>query len=116
MNTGSSTYGQRATKSAGRGFVQPQWLALLVGACSSVLTELTGFLDWRTISSRTPLKRTATLHAATMASASVVFVHGMRVCAEPRATRLRDAPAIETYRAGDPEARAKHHGRVERGA
>jgi uncharacterized membrane protein len=193
MNTGSSTYGQRATKSAGRGghpihppltdvtigaytfaaiaavlgeldvarhgFVQAWWLALLVGAGSSVLTELAGFLDWRTISSRTLSKRTATLHAATMASASVVFVlaivfgqddyvarsldtgsliltlvgfvllvaggaiggslvfvHGMRVSAEPRATRLRDSPAIETYRAGDPEARAMHEAGVERGA
>jgi uncharacterized membrane protein len=55
-------------------FAQAWWLALLVGACSSVLTELAGFLDWRTIARRTPLKRTATFHAVTMSSAGVIFV------------------------------------------
>jgi uncharacterized membrane protein len=142
--------------------VQAWWLALLVGACSSVLTELAGFLDWRTIASRTTLKRKATLHAATMSSATVVFVlaivfghddyvarslatgslvltlvgfallaaggaiggslvyvHGMRVqraLAQPSAMRLRDASTLAADRAGDPEARAMHRGRVGRGA
>ena len=55
-------------------FAQAWWLALVVGAISSALTVLTGFLDWLQISSGTPLKRTATTHALTMASASVFFV------------------------------------------
>src|ERR1041385_7362376 len=55
-------------------FAQAWWLALIVGACSSVFTVGTGFLDWLKISSGTPLWRTATLHAVTMASASVAFI------------------------------------------
>jgi uncharacterized membrane protein len=55
-------------------FAQAWWLALLVGAASSALTVLTGFLDYVKISGGTPLKRTATTHALTMASASVCFV------------------------------------------
>jgi uncharacterized membrane protein len=50
------------------------WLALVVGACSSVFTVGTGLLDWLKISSGTPLKRTATIHALTNATASVFFV------------------------------------------
>jgi uncharacterized membrane protein len=55
-------------------FAQAWWLALVVGACSSVFTVGTGFLDWLKISSGTPLWRTATIHAVTMASASVAFI------------------------------------------
>ena len=55
-------------------FAQAWWLALIVGAISSALTVLTGLLDWLKISSGTPLKRTATLHALTNAAASVFFV------------------------------------------
>jgi uncharacterized membrane protein len=55
-------------------FAQAWWLALVVGAVSSALTVFTGFLDWLQISSGTPLKRTATLHALTNATASVFFV------------------------------------------
>jgi uncharacterized membrane protein len=55
-------------------FAQAWWLALIVGACSSLLTIGTGFLDWLKISSGTPLWRTATIHALTMASASVFFI------------------------------------------
>jgi uncharacterized membrane protein len=55
-------------------FAQAWWLALLVGACSSLLTVSTGFLDWLKISSGTPLWRTATIHALTNAVASVFFV------------------------------------------
>jgi len=50
------------------------WIALVVGAISSSATVLTGFLDWLTIRSGTPLKRTATAHALANASASVFFV------------------------------------------
>src|SRR4051794_5246631 len=59
---------------AEHGFAQAWWLALLVGAISSALTVSTGLLDWLQISSGTPLKRTANLHAAAMASATVFFV------------------------------------------
>jgi uncharacterized membrane protein len=59
---------------AEHGFAQAWWLALLIGAISSVLTVLTGFLDWLQISRDTPLWRTATLHAISNATASVFFV------------------------------------------
>jgi uncharacterized membrane protein len=59
---------------ADHGFAQAWWLALVVGAISSVLTVSTGLLDWLQISSGTPLKRTANLHALTMATASVFFL------------------------------------------
>jgi uncharacterized membrane protein len=59
---------------ADHAFAQAWWLALVVGAASSALTVLAGFLDWLKISGGTPLKRTATLHALTNASASVFFV------------------------------------------
>jgi uncharacterized membrane protein len=55
-------------------FAQAWWLALIVGACSSLLTIGTGLLDWLQISSGTPLWRTATLHAVTNAAASLFFV------------------------------------------
>ena len=59
---------------AEHGFAQAWWLALLVGAISSGLTVLTGFLDWLQISRGTPLWRTATTHALVNATASVFFV------------------------------------------
>jgi uncharacterized membrane protein len=59
---------------ADHGFAQAWWLALVVAACFSIVTVLTGFLDWLVISSGTPLKRTTTLHALTNAVASVFFV------------------------------------------
>ena len=49
------------------GFAHAWWLALLVGAGSSLFTVSTGFLDWLKISSGTPLLRTATIHALTNA-------------------------------------------------
>jgi uncharacterized membrane protein len=59
---------------AEHGFAQAWWLALVVGAISSALTVSTGLLDWLKISTGTPLKRTANLHALTMATGSVFFV------------------------------------------
>jgi uncharacterized membrane protein len=50
------------------------WLALVIGAIFSTVTVATGFLDWLTIESGTPLKRTATTHALAMATASVFFI------------------------------------------
>ena len=55
-------------------FAQAWWLALIVGAVTSLFTVLTGFLDWLKISSGTPLWRTATIHAVTNAVASVAFL------------------------------------------
>jgi uncharacterized membrane protein len=55
-------------------FAQAWWLALIVGAASSLLTVGTGLLDWLQISGGSPLWRTATLHAVAMAVASVFFV------------------------------------------
>jgi uncharacterized membrane protein len=59
---------------ADHAFAQAWWLALIVGAASSLLTVSTGFLDWLQISSGTPLWRTATIHALTNAVASIFFV------------------------------------------
>jgi uncharacterized membrane protein len=59
---------------AEHGFAQAWWLALIVGAFSSILTIATGFLDWLQISRGTPLWRTATIHAVVNATASVFFV------------------------------------------
>jgi uncharacterized membrane protein len=50
------------------------WLALVFALASSVLTVLTGLLDWLTISRGTPLFRTATTHMLIMVTASVLFV------------------------------------------
>jgi len=59
---------------AEHGFAQAWWLALIVGAITSMLTILTGFLDWLQISRDTPLWRTATLHAVANATGSVFFI------------------------------------------
>jgi uncharacterized membrane protein len=50
------------------------WIALCIGAISSLATVLTGFLEWLTITPGTPLKRTTTTHALVNATASVFFV------------------------------------------
>ena len=54
---------------AARGF----WLALVIGLIVSAPTALSGLVDWLTISSGTPLKRTATTHALTMVAATAFF-------------------------------------------
>lgn len=54
-------------------FAHGWWLALVVGLVLSAPTALTGLFDWMRISSGTPLKRTANVHALTMVSATVVF-------------------------------------------
>ena len=50
------------------------WIALVIGAISSSATVLTGFLEWLTISTGTPLWRTATTHALVNATGSVFFI------------------------------------------
>ena len=49
------------------------WDALLVALASTVLTAVTGFADWLTITRRTPLWRTATSHALANVTAGVFF-------------------------------------------
>jgi uncharacterized membrane protein len=50
------------------------WLALVIGLVSTGLTATTGFLDWLTIEWGTPLWKTATLHLASMLTATVFFL------------------------------------------
>jgi uncharacterized membrane protein len=50
------------------------WLALIVGLVFTIPTALTGFLDWITIQTGTPLWRTATAHMITMLVTSAVFL------------------------------------------
>ena len=50
------------------------WLALVVGLVIASATVLTGVVDWFAISSGTPLKRTATVHALANAAGSIAFV------------------------------------------
>jgi uncharacterized membrane protein len=59
-----------AEKSAAHGW----WLALVVGLIFTVPTASTGLADWLTISSGTPLKRTATSHAIANVTAAVFFL------------------------------------------
>ena len=49
------------------------WLALIGGLIVTAPTAITGFADWLTISTGTPLWRTATLHLTAMVSATIVF-------------------------------------------
>jgi len=52
---------------------QGWWLALIVGLVFTVVTALTGLLDWLTITWGSELWKTATLHMAAMLSATVFF-------------------------------------------
>jgi uncharacterized membrane protein len=52
---------------------QSWWLALIVGLILTVVTALTGLLDWLTIEWGSELWKTATLHLAAMVSATVFF-------------------------------------------
>jgi uncharacterized membrane protein len=79
---------------ADHGFAQAWWLALLVGAISSALTVSTGLLDWLQISGGTPLKRTANLHAVTMASATVFFVLAIVFGHDDYAVRVVGTPTL----------------------
>lgn len=49
------------------------WLALIAGLIVSAPTALTGLLDWLDITWGSPLWRTATLHMASMVTATLVF-------------------------------------------
>jgi uncharacterized membrane protein len=53
---------------------QAWWLALVVGLCTTVLTAVTGLLDWLTITWGSELWKTATLHMAAMVTGTVFFL------------------------------------------
>ena len=55
-------------------FARAWWLALVVGLVTTVLTALTGLLDWLTITRGTELFRTATTHLLVMVTATVFFL------------------------------------------
>ena len=59
-----------AEQSAAHGW----WLALVLALIFTVPTATSGFVDWLTISSGTPLKRTATAHMLVNVTAAVVFL------------------------------------------
>ena len=59
---------------AEHGFAQAWWLALVIGLVTTVLTALTGLLDWLTIERGSELWKTATLHLTAMVSATVFFL------------------------------------------
>jgi uncharacterized membrane protein len=50
------------------------WLAMVFALVVTIPTALTGFLDWLTIETRTPLWRTATTHMIVMLVAAAVFL------------------------------------------
>jgi uncharacterized membrane protein len=52
---------------------QGWWLALVLGLIVTVLTALTGLVDWLQIEWGSPLWRTATAHMLAMLSATVLF-------------------------------------------
>jgi uncharacterized membrane protein len=56
------------------GLAQAWWLALVVGLAVTVLTALTGLVDWLQITLGTELWKTATLHLSSMLTATVFFL------------------------------------------
>jgi uncharacterized membrane protein len=58
---------------ADHAFAQAWWLALIVGLIATVLTALTGFADWLTLTWGSELWKTATLHMTAMVTATVFF-------------------------------------------
>src|SRR5436305_6478284 len=59
---------------ADHSFAQAWWLALVVGLAATVLTALTGFVDWLRLTWGRELWKTATLHLTAMESATVFFL------------------------------------------
>ena len=55
------------------------WLALVAGLVTAAATILAGFVDYFTISSGTPLKRTATVHMISNLAATAAFLAGALV-------------------------------------
>ncbi len=59
---------------AEHGFAQAWWLGLIVALVTTVLTALTGFFDWLTITWGSELWKTATAHALANLTAGVLFL------------------------------------------
>lgn len=59
---------------ADHAFAQAWWLALIVALCATVLTALTGFADWLTITWGSEIWKTATAHAIANLTAGVLFL------------------------------------------
>src|ERR1700760_3981952 len=59
---------------ADHAFAQAWWLALVVGLVTTVLTALTGLIDWLSITWGSELWKTATAHMVAMLSATVFFL------------------------------------------
>src|SRR5262245_8152500 len=57
-----------------RNFATAWWLALVVGLCVTVLTALTGLVEWLHIERGTEVWKTATAHFAALVTATVVFL------------------------------------------
>jgi uncharacterized membrane protein len=55
-------------------FAQAWWLALIVALVLTLLTALTGFMDWLTLTWGSELWKTATLHALANVTAGVLFL------------------------------------------
>lgn len=73
------------------------WLALVVGLILTVPTALTGLVDWLTITSGTPLWRTATSHLVVMVTATLLFLVAAIVGYEPyRDGDVTAAPLVLT--------------------
>jgi len=64
---------------AEHGFAQAWWLALIVALCTTVLTALTGFADWLTISWGSEMWKTATAHMLANLTAGVLFLIALLV-------------------------------------
>jgi uncharacterized membrane protein len=58
---------------ADHAFAQAWWLALIIGLITTVLTALTGFAEWLTLTWGSELWKTATLHLTAMVTATVFF-------------------------------------------
>ncbi|MDX6476792.1 MAG: hypothetical protein QOH95_2303 [Gaiellaceae bacterium] len=59
---------------ADHALAQAWWLALVIGLVTTVLTALTGLVDWLQITRGTELWKTATLHLTAMLTATVFFL------------------------------------------
>ena len=58
---------------AEHGFATAWWLALVIALITSALTVVTGLVDWLTLTWGSELWKTATVHALTMVTATVLF-------------------------------------------
>jgi uncharacterized membrane protein len=56
------------------GLAQAWWLALVIGLVVTVLTALTGLVDWLQITWGSELWKTATLHLGSMVTATLFFL------------------------------------------